>query len=66
MIPTTYVLEERLSQLERGIGSLCVSSGQAATTFAVQNLCNYGDNIVDSTDLYGGTINLFNNTLKSI
>ena len=66
MNPTTNVLEERIAALEGGIASLCVSSGQAASTFVVQNLCSSGDNIIASTDLYGGTINLFNNTLKSM
>lgn len=62
MNPTTNVLEKSLFQLERGIGPLCVSSGQAATTFAIQNLCNYGDNTATLTDFYGDIINLFNNT----
>jgi len=66
MNPTTNVLEERIAALEGGAASLCVSSGQAASAFVVQNLCNSGDNIIASTDLYGGTINLFNNTLKSM
>ena len=66
MNPTTNILEERIASIEGGCAALCVSSGQAATTIAIQNLCNAGDNIIASTDLYGGTINLFNNTLKSI
>ena len=66
MNPTTNILEERIASIEGGCAALCVSSGQAATTIAIQNLCNAGDNIISSTDLYGGTINLFNNTLKSI
>ena len=66
MNPTTNVLEERVAALEGGVAGLCVSSGQAASAFTVQNLCNAGDNIVASTDLYGGTVNLFNNTLKQM
>ncbi len=66
MNPTTNVLEERIATLEGGIAALCVSSGQAASAFVIHNLCNTGDNIIASTDLYGGTINLFNNTLKSM
>ena len=66
MNPTTNILEERVAALEGGLAGLCVSSGQAASAFVIQNLCNSGDNIVASTDLYGGTINLFNNTLKSM
>ena len=55
-----------MAALEGGVAGLCVSSGQAASAFTVQNLCNAGDNIVASTDLYGGTVNLFNNTLKQM
>ena len=66
MNPTTNVLEERVAALEGGVAALCVSSGQAASAFVVQNLCSAGDNVVASTDLYGGTVNLFTNTLKSM
>ena len=64
MNPTVDVLEKRVAALEGGVAALAVGSGQAATTFAVLNLCEAGDNIVSSTDLYGGTWNLFANTLK--
>ena len=64
MNPTVDVLEQRLAALEGGVAALGVASGQAASTFAVMNLCQSGDNIVSSTDLYGGTWNLFANTLK--
>ena len=66
MNPTTAVLEERISQLEGGLASVAVSSGQAATAYAIQNLCQSGDNIVSSTDLYGGTWNQFANTFKQL
>lgn len=62
--PTTDILEQRLAALEGGSAALAVSSGQAASAFAIQNLAQAGDNIVSSTDLYGGTWNLFANTLK--
>jgi len=62
--PTTGVLEERLAALEGGVAALALSSGQAASAFALQNLARAGDNVVASTDLYGGTWNLFANTLK--
>lgn len=62
--PTTDVLEQRVAALEGGAAALAVASGQAASAFAVQNLARVGDNIVSSTDLYGGTWNLFANTLK--
>lgn len=64
MNPTVDVLEKRVAALEGGVAGLALGSGQAATTFAVMNLCEAGDNIVSSTDLYGGTWNLFANTLK--
>jgi O-acetylhomoserine (thiol)-lyase len=64
MNPTCDALEQRVAALEGGVAALAVSSGQAASAFAVQNLAKAGDNIVSSTDLYGGTWNLFANTLK--
>ena len=66
MNPTTAVLEERIAQLEGGLAAVAVSSGQAASAFAVQNLCQAGDNIISSTDLYGGTWNQFANTFKQM
>lgn len=62
--PTNDILEQRLTALEGGAAALVVASGQAASAMAVQNLARAGDNIVSSTDLYGGTWNLFANTLK--
>lgn len=62
--PTNDILEQRLAALEGGAAALVVASGQAASAFAVQNFARVGDNIVSSTDLYGGTWNLFANTLK--
>ncbi len=64
MNPTTDVLEQRVTAIEGGVGALAVSSGQAASAFAIQNIAKAGDNVVSSTDLYGGTWNLFANTLK--
>jgi O-acetylhomoserine (thiol)-lyase len=64
MNPTNAVLEQRVAALEGGVAALAVASGQAASALAVQNIARAGDNIVSSTDLYGGTWNLFANTLK--
>jgi O-acetylhomoserine (thiol)-lyase len=64
MNPTTDVLEKRVAALEGGVAALALASGQAATAFAVKNLARAGDNIVSSTDLYGGTWNLFSTQLK--
>lgn len=66
MNPTNDVLEQRVSALEGGVAALALGSGQAASTFAVLNLCQTGDNFVCSTAIYGGTWNLFANTLKSL
>ncbi|GGB53044.1 O-acetylhomoserine aminocarboxypropyltransferase [Tistrella bauzanensis] len=64
MNPTTDVLEQRLAALEGGVAALAVASGQAASALSIQNLAQAGDNVVSSTDLYGGTWNLFANTLR--
>src|SRR5690348_13346626 len=64
MNPTQDALEKRIAALEGGVAALAVASGQAASAFSVQNLARARDNIVSSTDLYGGTWNLFANTLK--
>jgi O-acetylhomoserine (thiol)-lyase len=64
MNPTTDVLEKRVAALDGGVAALALGSGQAASAFAIQNLAKVGDNVVSSTDLYGGTWNLFANTMK--
>jgi O-acetylhomoserine (thiol)-lyase len=66
MNPTQGVLEERIAALEGGVAALALSSGQAASLFAVQNICHAGDNFVCSTDIYGGTWNLFQNTMSTM
>lgn len=64
--PTVDVLEQRVAALEGGVAAVATASGQAASTYAVLNLAKAGDNIVSSTDLYGGTWNLWANTLKDL
>ena len=66
MNPTTDVLEQRIAALEGGVGALAVASGQAAETLTVLNLASAGDNIISSSDLYGGTYNLFRHTLPKL
>jgi len=66
MNPTCDVLEQRVAALEGGVAALAVSSGQAASAIAIQNIAQAGDNIVSSTDLYGGTWNLFANTFRTM
>ncbi|ABE54112.1 O-acetylhomoserine/O-acetylserine sulfhydrylase [Shewanella denitrificans OS217] len=63
MNPTTDVLEQRLAAIEGGIGALAVASGMAAITYAIAALTQVGDNIVSTSQLYGGTYNLFAHTL---
>jgi len=62
--PTTAILEERVAAMDGGAAAIAVASGQAASAYAVQTLARAGDNIVSSTDLYGGTYNLFAHTLR--
>ena len=61
--PTSSVLEERVAELEGGIGALAVASGQAAVTLSILNIAGAGDEIVAASTLYGGTYNLFATTL---
>ncbi len=66
MNPTTDVFEQRVSQLEGGIGGLAVASGQAAAALAILNILAVGDELLSSTSLYGGTYNLFAHTLPRL
>ena len=66
MNPTVDVLEQRIAALEGGVAALALGSGQAASAFSIQNIAPSGDNIISSTDLYGGTWNLFANTFKAM
>jgi O-acetylhomoserine (thiol)-lyase len=65
MNPTNGVLEERMAQLEGGVGALAVASGMAAITYAIQTICKVGNNIVSTSQLYGGTYNLFAHSLPN-
>ncbi len=62
--PTTEVFEERMADLEGGVGAVATSSGMAAITLALLNILKAGDEIVSSTSLYGGTYNLFHYTFE--
>lgn len=64
MNPTSDVFEQRIAALEGGAAALATASGSAAISYAVQNIATAGDHIVSSVNLYGGTYNLFANTLK--
>lgn len=62
--PTVMAVEAKIAELEGGIAAMCTSSGQAATMFALLNICKAGDSFISTTQIYGGTINLFSVTLK--
>lgn len=64
--PTVAALEERISALDGGVGAMGCSSGMAATTLTVLNLCHAGDNIISLSTIYGGTYNLFSTTLPKV
>jgi O-acetylhomoserine (thiol)-lyase len=66
MNPTTDVLEQRLAQLDGGVGALAFASGQAAITAAILNITKAGENIISTSYLYGGTYNLFHYTLPRL
>ncbi len=66
MNPTSDVLEQRIAELEGGVGALAASSGHAAQAMAILTLCGAGDHIVSSSRLYGGTFNQFNYTFPRL
>jgi len=66
MNPTCDVLEQRVTAMEGGAAGLALGSGQAASAFCIQNIAKAGDNFIASTDLYGGTWNLFANSMKDM
>jgi len=66
MNPTNDVFEKRIAAIEGGVAALAFASGQAASLMSVLNLARAGDNVVSSTDLYGGTWNLFANTMRDM
>lgn len=64
--PTVMAVEDKICELEGGVGAMCTSSGQAATLLSVLNLCQAGDSFVSLSEIYGGTVNLFAFTLKKL
>lgn len=63
--PTVMAVEKKIAALEGGVGAMCTTSGQAATLLSVLNICKTGDSIISSSQVYGGTVNLFAVTLKN-
>ena len=64
--PTVMAVEEKIAELEGGVGAMCTSSGQAASLLSILNLCSAGDSFISTTEIYGGTVNLFAFTLKKL
>lgn len=64
--PTTDVVEKKIAALEGGVAAMCTSSGQAASLCSILNICQAGDSFIASSSIYGGTINLFNVTLRKL
>jgi len=62
--PTVMATERKIAELEGGVGAMCTSSGQAATLLSLLNLCSAGDSFISTTEIYGGTVNLFAYTFK--
>lgn len=64
--PTVMAVENKIADLEGGVGAMCTTSGQAANLLAILNICNAGDSFIATTQIYGGTVNLFAFTLKKL
>ena len=64
--PTVMAVEQKIAELEGGVAAMCTSSGQAANLMAILNICKAGDSFISTSEVYGGTINLFSFTLKKL
>ena len=64
--PTVMAVENKIAELEGGVGAMCTTSGQAATLLSLLNICRTGDSFISTTEIYGGTVNLFSYTLKKL
>lgn len=64
--PTIECVENKIAALEGGVGAVCTSSGQAANLFAILNIAKSGDNFISTSEIYGGTVNLFAVTMKKM
>ena len=64
--PTVMAVENKIADLEGGVGAMCTSSGQAATLLSLLNICKAGDSFISTTQIYGGTVNLISFTLKKL
>ncbi|MEA4889672.1 MAG: aminotransferase class I/II-fold pyridoxal phosphate-dependent enzyme [Clostridiaceae bacterium] len=64
--PTLTAVEEKIAELEGGVGALLTAAGQSASFFSVLNICKAGDHVISSSSIYGGTYNLFNKTMREM
>lgn len=64
--PTVMAVEDKIAELEGGVGAMCTTSGQAATLLSILNICEVGDSFISTQEIYGGTVNLFSFTLKKM
>ncbi len=64
--PTVMAVENKIADLEGGVGAMCTTSGQAATMLSILNICKAGDSFISTTEIYGGTVNLFSYTFKKL
>ncbi len=64
--PTVMAVEDKIAELEGGIGAMCTTSGQAAVLLSLLNICNAGDSFISTMEIYGGSVNLFSHTLRRL
>ena len=64
--PTVMAVEDKIAELEGGVGAMCTTSGQAAVLLSLLNICAAGDSFISLTEIYGGSVNLFSYTLKRL
>ena len=64
--PTVMAVEDKIAELEGGVGAMCTTSGQAAVLLSLLNICDSGDSFISLTEIYGGSVNLFFYTLKRL
>jgi len=64
--PTVMAVEQKIAELEGGVGAMCTSSGQAASLLSLLNICSCGDSFLSTSEIYGGTLNLFASTFKKL
>ncbi len=64
--PTVMAVEDKIAELEGGVGAMCTTSGQAAVLLSLLNICDAGDSFISTMEIYGGSVNLFSYTLKRL